>query len=647
MKSLTKFVHNHFASLLVMIFVLLFFSWCSVVFADTPPPNNIKARIFSGDGLTSIGASGDALKCNITNSSLPVTGSFYPAVQPVSAASPLPVTGSFYQAVQPISASSPIPVTGSFYPATQPVSGPLTNSELRASPVPISGAVTTNGLTDAQLRASPVTVELSGVLNPLDVNVLSSALPTGAATAFNQVQGNNSLSSIDTKLNSQATSTLQTSANSKLDSLVAKDYATQATLSALNSKVPVLGQALPANSSPVVLPASQIATLTPLTAVGRTWSLSSGSDSVTVSGTITANTGGLTDAQLRASPVPVSLTSTTITSSALPTGASTLAEQQSQTSLLSSIDGKLTAPLSVSGTVEVTNQITGYATAANQVTANASLSSIDSKLTSPLTVSVNNFPVTQQVSGTVNVGNFPSVQAVSQSGIWTTARSWFLSSVNDSVAAVQSGIWNITNITGTISLPTGASTAANQVTANNSLASIDSKLTSPITVKPTSETIATYSASVVNLVPALTPTDVFTITGSNTKIIKIRSISFSCTQTNNTVRDVLVIKRSTANTGGTSTASAAVPHDSLFAAATASVLSYTANPTLGTAVGTILADKIQYPATNEKVSFAQARPFELQYPIVLRSTSEVIAVNLNAVTSAGALCNGNVRWTEE
>lgn len=41
----------------------------------------------------------------------------------------------------------------------------------------------------------------------------------------------------------------------------------------------------------------------------------------------------------------------------------------------------------------------------------------------------------------------------------------------------QSGTWNINNITGTVSLPTGASTAANQSAANSSLSSIDGKIT--------------------------------------------------------------------------------------------------------------------------------------------------------------------------
>lgn len=73
-----------------------------------------------------------------------------------------------------------------------PVSGPLTDAQLRATPVPVSGTVSTNGLTDAQLRASPVpisgTVVTGGLTDtqlratPVPVSVSSSALPSGAAT---------------------------------------------------------------------------------------------------------------------------------------------------------------------------------------------------------------------------------------------------------------------------------------------------------------------------------------------------------------------------------------------------------------------------------------------------------------------------------
>ncbi|HEY1268829.1 MAG TPA: hypothetical protein VGH16_16355 [Candidatus Binatia bacterium] len=47
----------------------------------------------------------------------------------------------------------------------------------------------------------------------------------------------------------------------------------------------------------------------------------------------------------------------------------------------------------------------------------------------------------------------------------------------DPIPASQSGAWNINNISGSIALPTGAATAANQSTGNASLTSIDGKIT--------------------------------------------------------------------------------------------------------------------------------------------------------------------------
>lgn len=63
------------------------------------------------------------------------------------------------------------------------VSGPLTDTQLRATAVPVSGP-----LTDVQLRAVAVPVSLA-----------ASPLPTGAATEAKQDVGNTSLGSIDTK----------------------------------------------------------------------------------------------------------------------------------------------------------------------------------------------------------------------------------------------------------------------------------------------------------------------------------------------------------------------------------------------------------------------------------------------------------------
>lgn len=73
----------------------------------------------------------------------------------------------------------------------------------------------------------------------------------------------------------------------------------------------------------------------------------------------------------------------------------------------------------------------------------------------------------------VTIASDQSALPVSQSGTWTTGRTWTLASGTDSVSAVQSGAWNITNITGTVSLPTGAATSANQTTEITSLQLID------------------------------------------------------------------------------------------------------------------------------------------------------------------------------
>lgn len=56
------------------------------------------------------------------------------------------------------------------------------------------------------------------------------------------------------------------------------------------------------------------------------------------------------------------------------------------------------------------------------------------------------------------------------------------------VDCTQDGPWDIRNITGTVSLPTGASTSALQTTGNNSLSNIDTKLTSTVDANNSSTT---------------------------------------------------------------------------------------------------------------------------------------------------------------
>lgn len=77
-------------------------------------------------------------------------------------------------------------------------------------------------------------------------------------------------------------------------------------------------------------------------------------------------------------------------------------------------------------------------------------------------------------NGTANAGTLRVAIASDNSPLAVTQSTspWVISGT---VTANQGGIWNINNISGTISLPTGAATSALQITGNASLTSIDTK----------------------------------------------------------------------------------------------------------------------------------------------------------------------------
>jgi hypothetical protein len=160
-------------------------------------------------------------------------------------------------------------------------------------------------------------------------------------------------------------------------------------------------------------------------------------------------------------------------------------------------------------------------------------------------------------------------------------------------------------------------------------------------------TKASYSAAALAFVPALTATDIFTLTGSATKTIRITRIQISATQTTATANNIVLLKRSTANTGGTSTTLTATPLDSANAAATAVARSYTANPTVGTLVGNLRVDKLFIPTTTGSPTILDWKFGEGCQPIYLRGVAQVLAVNLNSTTLAGNSFNIFIEWTEE
>lgn len=177
---------------------------------------------------------------------------------------------------------------------TVAVSGPLTDTQLRATPVPVSGTVTTGGLTDTQLRATAVPV--SGT-----VSITSNSAVNVAQVAGTAADVNSGVKSAGTQRVVLATDQPQLTNALKVDGSAVTQPVSASALplpsgASTAAKQPALGTAGTASAD--VLSVQGVASMTPLLVNGS---------GVTqpVSGTVTA-TGPLTDTQLRATPVPVS-----------------------------------------------------------------------------------------------------------------------------------------------------------------------------------------------------------------------------------------------------------------------------------------------------------------------------------------------------
>jgi len=160
----------------------------------------------------------------------------------------------------------------------------------------------------------------------------------------------------------------------------------------------------------------------------------------------------------------------------------------------------------------------------------------------------------------------------------------------------------------------------------------------------------TYSAALIAYAPYATPQDVVGIVGAAAKQARVLRFAVSGRATTANQLDVQLVKRASADTGGTPTALAAVPHDSNDGAATAAVTSFAAAPAAGTLVGAIRAQQINLSAAG---SGGAAVPVEFDFgtcndkSIVLNGASEALYLNLNgAAVPAGTVLNVFVEWSE-
>lgn len=164
---------------------------------------------------------------------------------------------------------------------------------------------------------------------------------------------------------------------------------------------------------------------------------------------------------------------------------------------------------------------------------------------------------------------------------------------------------------------------------------------------------ASYLAFTPTFSPGATPQDIFSITGSATKLVRVLSFYLSVGQTAAGVNSWQIVRRSTANSGGTSAAVSPIRSDLNDPVQTATVLQYTANPTAGTLVGNAWAGQVGAvtPTTagipglvGLYINFTE----ELGKPIILRSAADVLAWNFGGVAlPAGLAVRCGCRWTEE
>lgn len=167
--------------------------------------------------------------------------------------------------------------------------------------------------------------------------------------------------------------------------------------------------------------------------------------------------------------------------------------------------------------------------------------------------------------------------------------------------------------------------------------------------------LRTFAAATALFTPAASSTDIFVIGGSATKTIRLLRLLLSGTQTTaGNIGQVAVVKRSTANTGGTAVAATAVALDSdPVKPASALVQHYTANPTTGTLVGAIWQKRCLLPAP---ASVADGVLFDLDFTQllngklpVLRGLAEQFAINLGGGTLPTGAAEFQVTafWSEQ
>ena len=169
----------------------------------------------------------------------------------------------------------------------------------------------------------------------------------------------------------------------------------------------------------------------------------------------------------------------------------------------------------------------------------------------------------------------------------------------------------------------------------------------------------TYTATAVDLVPAASATDIFCISAGASKNIAVRRVVIGGTAGTAITTPALLYRRAPLDTGGTPATSLAlpvgVPHNSADGASTATLVSYTANPTVTDAspslMGALLVDLPVTTAAGGRVDVERVYGsggvdvFNKGLDIVKGSTQQ-LCVNLNGVSVSSGVLAITMEWTE-
>ena len=164
----------------------------------------------------------------------------------------------------------------------------------------------------------------------------------------------------------------------------------------------------------------------------------------------------------------------------------------------------------------------------------------------------------------------------------------------------------------------------------------------------------TYFIALQGFATGAVNTDCFCLIGSATKVVRVTRIRFSMTATTAVEVNLQLIKRSTANAGGSLGVAVNGSMDSNDAAATATNLAYTANATtLGTPVGTAVRSDRYAAEVGTTPATQQPQIVEWIFgepnckPPILRGVAQSVCVNLGGATIAGGEVNISIEWTED